>query len=190
MTRWIRVLLTILRSWRLPRLGVDQESDLTFRVWPTDADLSIMNHATFLTIMEQGRIDFLFRTGFIGLLRRHHWSAVLGSITVQFRSPLRRFQRYQLGTRVACWDSDWIYLEHRVSRADKLVACGLARIAIVARAGRVSPVEALLAFGLSPGAPPAPDMVPALQRGEQLMHDRIRDWPDLEWSLGLPRDAG
>jgi acyl-CoA thioesterase FadM len=142
-----------------------------------------MNHATYLTVMEQGRIDFLFRTGFIRLLRHRHWSAVLGSITVQFRSPLRRFQQYQLQTRVPCWDEDWMYLEHRVSRADKLVACGLAKIAILSVAGRIRPAEALLAFGLALSTPPAPAMIRALQEGERLMHDRIRRWPELEWVL-------
>lgn len=183
MTRWLRVLLTVVRSWRLPRLRIDQESDLSFRVWPTDADISLMNHAAFLTIMEQGRIDFLFRTGLIRLFRRRHWTALLGSMTVQFRSPLRRFQRYRLATRVTCWDADWFYLEHRVSRADTLVACALAKIAFVSAAGRIRPAEALLAFGVALPDAPVPSMVPALQEGERLMHDRIRRWPTLEWSL-------
>ena len=69
MTRWLRFLLTMLRSITKPRLRVDQESSLDLRVWPTDADLSLMNHAGYLTVMEQGRVDLMVRTGFLRFLR-------------------------------------------------------------------------------------------------------------------------
>lgn len=183
MTRWVRFVLTVLRSMLKPRLRIDQESFLTFRVWPTDADLSLMNHANYLTIMEQGRIDLIVRSGFMRFLLRRHWSAVLGSITVQYRTPLRRFQKYQVRTRVACWDDKWIFLEHRLSRGVDLVAAGLAKIAILAPAGRLRPADALSAFGLAVAAPPVARMVHSLEEGERLMHERVQDWPALEWSL-------
>lgn len=183
MTRWVRFVLTVIRSMLKPRLRIDQESVLTFRVWPTDADLRLMNHANVMTIMEQGRIDFILRSGFLRLLLRRHWSAVLGSITVQYRSPLRRFQRCQLRTRVVCWDAKWIFLEHRLTREDRLVAAGLAKIAILGPSGRLAPAEALSAFGVKIDAPPVTTMVQSLQEGERVMHRRIEEWPPLEWSV-------
>ena len=183
MSRWIRFVLTVLRSMLKPRLRVDQESRLTFHVWPTDADLSLMNHASYLTIMEQGRIDFILRSGFLRLMLRRHWSALLGSITVQYRSPLRRFQRFQLRTRVVGWDEKWIFLEHQISRKSRIVAGGLAKIAFLARDGRIAPAEALRAFGVTVTSPPAAAMVRSLQEGERLMHERIQEWPALEWSV-------
>jgi acyl-CoA thioesterase FadM len=182
MTRWVRFVVTVLRSMLRPRLRVDQESRLTFRVWPTDADLSLMNHACYLTIMEQGRIDFIMRTGILRLMLRHHWSALLGSITVQYRSPLRRFQRFQLRTRVVCWDDKWIFLEHQISRESRIVAGGLAKIAFLAREGRIAPAEALRAFGVTVASPPVAAMVRSLQDGEREMHERVQAWPALEWS--------
>lgn len=183
MTRWGRFVLTVLRSMLKPRIRLDQESRLTFRVWPTDADLSLMNHASYLTIMEQGRVDLIRRSGFMRTLLQHHWSAVLGSITVQYRSPLRRFQKCELRTRVACWDERWFYLEHRLSRGNDVVATGVAKIAILARTGRQQPAEVLRVLGLAVAAPPVADMVHALQDGERLMHERIQDWPVADWSL-------
>jgi acyl-CoA thioesterase FadM len=183
MSRWIRFVLTVLRSMFKPRLGADQESRLTFHVWPTDADLSLMNHASYLTIMEQGRIDFILRTGILRLMLRHHWTALLGSITVQYRSPLRRFQRFQLRTRVVCWDEKWIFLEHQISRQSRIVAGALAKITFVAREGRIAPAEALRAFGVAVASPPVAAMVRSLQAGEQQLHERVQDWPALEWSL-------
>jgi acyl-CoA thioesterase FadM len=189
MSRWARFVLTVLRSLFKPRLRVDQDSLLAFRVWPTDADLTLMNHANYLTIMEQGRIDFILRTGFLRFLLRRRWSAVLASITVQYRAPLRRFQRYQLRTRVACWDGQWLFLEHRLSRGMDLVASGLAKIAVLGPSGRIQPADALSAFGLAIATPPRVPMVHALEEGEHLMHERIRDWPALEWSLEGTQNA-
>lgn len=183
MTRWIRFLLTVSRSILKPRIRVDQESRLSFRVWPTDADLTLMNHATYLTIMEQGRIDFILRSGFMRLLLRRRWTALLGSIAVQYRVPLRRVQKYELRTRVASWDDKWIFLEHRVGRGSDLVASGLAKIAILAPTGRLRPAEVLSGFGVAATAPPVASMIRALQEGERLMHERVLDWPPLEWSV-------
>jgi acyl-CoA thioesterase FadM len=184
MTRWVRFLLTVLRSISRPRLRVDQESILDLRVWPTDADLSLMNHAGYLTVMEQGRVDLMLRTGVLRFLLRRHLSAVLTSITVQFRKPLRRFQKVQLRTRVACWDDQWIYVEHRIDRGGEFVASGLAKNAILGPGGRLRPAEMLSLFGLPVAAPPVPPMVQTLQEGERLMNERIQQWPALEWSLG------
>src|SRR5690348_11462060 len=156
MTRWVRFLLTVLRSISRSRLRVDQESILDLRVWPTDADLALMNHAAFLTLMEQGRVDLMLRTGFLRFLLRQHLTAVLTSITVQFRKPLRRFQKLQLRTRVVCWDDQWIYLEHRIDRGGELVASGIAKNAILGRGGRLRPADILSAFGHSVAAPPVP----------------------------------
>jgi len=183
MTRWLRFLLTMLRSITKPRLRVDQESSLDLRVWPTDADLSLMNHAGYLTVMEQGRVDLMVRTGFLRFLLRRHWSAVLASITVQFRRPLRRFQRFRLRTRLVCWDEQWIYLEHRIDRGNEFVASGLAKNVILGPQGRLRPADVLTAFGRSVAAPPVPHMVQTLREGERLMNERVQSWAPFEWSL-------
>ncbi len=183
MTRWLRFLLTVLRSTVRPRLRADQESVLDLRVWPTDADLTLMNHACYLTLMEQGRIDFMVRTGFLRFLLRRRWSAVLASVVVQYRKPLRRFVKIRLRTRVVYWDEQWIYLEHRLERRGALVAAGLAKNAFLGSMGRLRPGEVLEAFGFSRPGPPAPPMIAGLRDGERLMGERIEQWPAPGWSI-------
>jgi acyl-CoA thioesterase FadM len=184
MTAWIRFLLTVLRSTVRPRIRLDQESTLDLRVWPTDADLTFMNHARYLTVMEQGRIDLMLRTGFLRFLVKQHWSALLGSMIVQFRKPLRRFQKFRLRTRLVYWDDKWVYVEHRIERGDTLIASGLSKDAILGPDGHLKPRDVLTAFGYSIPAPPAVPMIERLQEGEGLMHDRIQQWPLLDWSIG------
>lgn len=182
MTRWLRFLLTALRATGRTRLRPDQESVLDLRVWPTDADLTLMNHACYLTMMEQGRVDFMLRTGFLRFLLRQRWSAVLASIVVQYRKSLERFVRIRVRTRVVYWDDEWIYLEHRLDRGGVLVASGLAKNAFLGPAGRLRPRDVLQTFGFSLPAPPVPPMIEQLQDGERLMNARIEQWPAAGWS--------
>lgn len=184
MTSWLRFLITVLRSTGRPRLRPDQESVVELRVWPTDADLAVMNHARYLTAMEQGRVDFMLRTGFLRFLLKQRWTALLGSMVVQFRRPLRRSQLFRLRTRLAYWDEAWIYLEHRIERGDTLVASGLAKNGVLGPEGRLAPGDVFRAFGYDMPTPPVPPMIVSLEEGEQRLHDRIQQWPALDWSAG------
>lgn len=169
MSAWLRVLLTVISSFRRKRLKPDEESILSFRVWPTDADVSVMNNAKYLTIMEMGRIDLMLRTGFLKLSREKRWSAPLASITVQFKKPLKRFQRFRLRTSLAYWDGGCVYVKHLMEADGETAAIGIARIVILGREGRVSPSEALEALGYTNRSPSIPPFIESLEKSERLM---------------------
>ena len=133
--------------------------------------------------MEQGRIDFMLRIGFIRFLRNRRWSTLLGSTIVRFRKPLRRFQKFRVRARLVYWDDRWVYLEHRLERGDQFVASGLAKNAILGPEGRLSPGAVFAAFGYPMAVPKAPSMIEVLEEGERLMDKRVERWPALEWSL-------
>ena len=71
--RWLRLLFAIFSAKYRSKLTITEESNITFRVWLTDVDASIMNHATMMTVMEMGRIDFMVRSGFFKLARQNKW---------------------------------------------------------------------------------------------------------------------
>ena len=169
MTAWLRLLFTLISSSGRSKLRPDEESTLAFRVWVTDADLSVMNNSKYLTVMEMGRVDLMLRTGFLKLSRVERWSAPLASITVQFKKPLRRFQRFRLRTSLVYWDEKYIYLRHLMEREEQTVAVGIARVVILSREGRVRPSKALAALGYSLTPPAIPPLIESLQRSERLM---------------------
>jgi len=102
-------------------------SVMEFHVWPTDIDVSIMNHAALLTVMETGRIDLMVRTGFFSLARKRKWYFVTASLDVQYLRPLRIFQKATLMTRIFHVDDPWIYMEHKITRNEKEVAICLVK---------------------------------------------------------------
>ena len=120
--RWLRLLKALLSARYRSKLDVSEPSILSFRVWLTDVDASIMNHATMMTVMEAGRIDLMVRAGFFKLARKEKWYFPTSSISVQFLRPLKLFQAAQLTTRVIHVTQAAIYLEQKITRGEKEIA--------------------------------------------------------------------
>lgn len=120
--RWIRLLLAMLNAKFRSRLDITDSSVISFRVWLTDIDISIMNHAALLTVMEMGRVDFMVRSGFLQLAKKKKWYFPSAAISAQFIRPLKLFQKAQVITRVFHIDERWIYIEQKMVRAGKDIA--------------------------------------------------------------------
>jgi acyl-CoA thioesterase FadM len=129
MTRWFRILITILKAQFRKKIHPLEELCLNFRVWITDVDLSVMNNTAMLFITELGRWDLSVRTGFLRYARKNKLYFPLASISAQFRRPMKRFQKYQLRTQIIYWDEEWIYISHRIERKEKTVVVALAKVA-------------------------------------------------------------
>ncbi|HYJ38780.1 MAG TPA: acyl-CoA thioesterase [Chitinophagaceae bacterium] len=120
--RWIRLLSAFTRAGFRTRLRINDQSIVRFHVWITDIDVSIMNHAAIMTVMEMGRVDFIVRSGFLKLARKKKWYFPSASISAQFLRPLKVFQKASVLTRIFHVDDRWIYLEQKVERAGKVMA--------------------------------------------------------------------
>ena len=143
---------------RADRLQHDGLFKKTFRVWPHDLDaFGHMNNGRYLQIMDVARAEWMVRTGVFGSMRLQGWSALLGSGVTRFRRSLKLWQRYEVRTRLLCWDDRWFYFEHNfVDTAGRSVAVGVSRAALRSTEGWV-PAE-VVAEQVAPGAssPPAP----------------------------------
>ena len=62
--RWIKLLSALGKARFRTKLNGSETSTFNFRVWVTDIDVSVMNHASIMTIFEMGRADFMVRTNF------------------------------------------------------------------------------------------------------------------------------
>lgn len=144
------------------RLGVMEESRFGLRVLPTDLDLNIhMTNARYLSMMDLGRLDILIRTGLGRAMLRNRWQTVLGASTIRFRRPLRPFQRFEVVTRVLCWDERWVYIEHRIESATGTAAVAVMQGAFLAKGRVIPPADVLTALGAPATSPPMPEHVAA-----------------------------
>ena len=120
--RWLRLILAFVSAKFSKKISVDDTSVISFRVWITDIDVSIMNHAAILTVMEAGRIDFMVRSGFFKLARKKKWYFVSAAVNARFIRPLKVFQKAYVITKLFHVDDTWIYMEQKIVRSEKDIA--------------------------------------------------------------------
>lgn len=115
MKLWFRLMLYLLTVWRRPRLAMPHaESEIAFRVWPSDLDTSLhMNNGRYLTIMDLGRLDLMVRSGLWRAVLRHRWTPIANAVHIRFRRELGIFQRFHLQTRIKSWTAGSIVMEQR-----------------------------------------------------------------------------
>lgn len=180
MNLWLRLLWLLLTAPFRPRLKLpDDASVLDMIVWPNDLDTNLhMNNGRYMTIMDLGRMDLVFRAGAWAIIRRRMWAPVLGAAKIRYRLPLDPFQRYRLETRLLCWDTQWFFIEQRfvIAHGDK--AGAVAAIAIVrggfydGRAKKtVAVAEALDILGISSQSPVEPAHITAWKQAEAALKD-------------------
>lgn len=173
--RWLRLLIAIMSARYRSKLTLSGESVLSFRVWLTDVDASVMNHATMMTVMETGRIDFMVRSGFFKEARKNGWYFPSKSISVQFLRPLKLFQKATLVTRVSYADEQYIYTEQKIVRNNKDIALCIAKSTV--KKGRntipISEIAEMLQLGSLPTS--GKKVIEALENGDRLMYDHLCD---------------
>ncbi len=156
---YLRLLLALWSGSRADRLQHNRLFKKAFRVWPHDLDaFGHMNNGRYLQIMDVARAEWMVRTGVFGSMRTQGWSAVLGGGVTRFRRSLKLWQRYEVRTRLMCWDERWFYFEHTfVDPDDHAIAVGVSRAALRRTGGWVHTDE--IVDQVAPGAnsPTAPD---------------------------------
>ncbi len=162
-----RLVYTALAALGRGRLGVLDESVVRLTVLPGDLDVNgHMNNGRYLTLMDLGRVDLLIRTGIVRAMRVNRWRGVVASVAVSFRRALDPFARYELRSRLLCWDERWFFMEQRFTRGGELAAYAVVKIQFSARGGRLRPQDVVRATGSVIESPPVPAAVVEWQGAE------------------------
>lgn len=120
--RWIKLLMVLGKAKFKTKLQGSETSSLEFRVWITDIDVSVMNHAAIMTVFEMGRADFMVRTIFFKIATKNKWFFPNQAINVQFYRPLKMFQKAKVYTKMSFVDETYFYIEQKIIRNGKPIA--------------------------------------------------------------------
>lgn len=136
MNLYFRLILVLIKSTFQSifskRIDALEPSRLRFHVLPNDLDLNVhMNNGRYLSVMDLGRTNMIFRNGLISEVLKRGYAAVLGSIQMRYRIQLAPFQAYDLESRIVCWDDKWAYMEQRFIIAKGPKAGAVAAIALL-----------------------------------------------------------
>ncbi|WP_261165434.1 thioesterase family protein [Microbacterium sp. Marseille-Q6965] len=161
MNLYFRLLLLWLRSRRARRVSLWDEVRTPFRVVPTDLDpLMHMNNARYLALLDLGRTDLMFRSGFWDEVSKRGWYPVVTAQTISYKRSLTLWQRFELATRVLGVDERHVYMEQEFHRGGKVIARAVVQARFLRKqGGTVDPGELLAAAGGDPGHLTLPEWV-------------------------------
>jgi acyl-CoA thioesterase FadM len=162
---FVRIPLLVLRQSiaPLPRIGMLETDVLNLRVWPNDVDFNFhLNNARYLSVMDYGRIHLLARVGLLTPAFKARWAPVVGAVWITYRRSLPLWARYQLATRLVCWDQRWFYMEQTFTGAEGLAAVGWVKGALVDKSGIVPPQKIIDLVQPGIESPPLPDAIQVL----------------------------
>ena len=156
---------------------------LRFRVFPNDLDFNMhMTNSRYLAVMDLGRVDFILRTRLFQEMKKQNAIPVLSTAKMRYRIQLAPFQKYDLETRMVCWDEKWIYIEHRfvISKGPKagaVAAIGLVKGVFYDRGTKetVPTARLLEVTGLKQESPEFPDYVTDYIKADESFRDYIRN---------------
>ena len=151
MNLYLRLIWTLLRAWRAPRLAPGDTLSRQLRVLPNDLDLNgHMNNGRYLTIIDLMLIEYFVRSGFASEMFKRGWRPMAGGSFISYRRGLKPFQVYTLRFRLDATDAHWNYMRFEFMAGDKVCAAGYMKGAAVARGGLVPNAESYAAMGIAP----------------------------------------
>lgn len=160
MNLYLRLLFTLLRAWRLPKLKVGDSLERSFRVLPNDIDINgHMNNGRYLTMVDLMLIEYFVRLGFASALLQNGWRPMSGGSFVTYRRALKPLQTYRLRYRIEACDTFWNFMHFEFLDGDKLCASGYMKGAAVGKAGLVPNVQSYAALNTALLTNPLPDAV-------------------------------
>lgn len=175
MNLYFRLLFTILRALRAPRVGPGEPVELRLRVLPTDLDLNgHMNNGRYLTLVDLGLVTLFIRSGFARLCLSRRWRPMGGGSIVYFRRGLTLFQRYTLRFTLVGWDEFWNYCRFEFVREGQMCASGFVKGAAAGRQGLVRNADIYPALGYDQPSPALPADLQAWIAADSLVGARVK----------------
>lgn len=151
MNLYLRLLMTLLRAWRAPRLAPGDTLERTLRVLPNDLDINgHMNNGRYLTIIDLMLVEYFVRTGFAAAMLRKGWRPVAGGSFITYRRALMPLQTYTLRFRLDAGDASWNYMRFEFVCDGRVCAAGYMKGAAVAHNGLVPNAVSYAAMGWQP----------------------------------------
>ena len=128
MTMYLRLLLTMWRGRRLPRMDAWDTAVSRFRVRLLDIDIfRHMTNARYLAFMDLGRTELLMRSGLWQQIRDRDWYPVVASQMITYRRSLNLWRPFALHTRLLGVEGQSIYIEQWFEAGGEVVARAVVR---------------------------------------------------------------
>lgn len=154
MNLYLRLLFLLLKPGIRKKPELLQPAILHLRVLPNDLDFNLhMNNGRYLSIMDLGRIELIKQRGLIKHMIKQRWTPIVGQAKITYYRSLDPFQRYELSTRLVCWDDKWAYFEQTFTSKNKTVAIAHIKGLLRSSLGTLNPNEIIKLLGYDDQSP-------------------------------------
>ena len=163
---------------KLPPIDIGETHVSHHRCWPWDIDMWMeLNNGRTLTLLDLGRIPLGMRGGLFGALKKNRWGLTMAGCSVRYRQRIRTFERFEMRSRMVCWDDKFMYIEQAMVKANGTVANhALYRSAVTDKNGIVAPDRVIDALDRGDVInPPFPEWITAW-----IEADASRPWPPMQ----------
>jgi acyl-CoA thioesterase FadM len=92
-------------------------------VWIGDHDpMGHMTNSRYASFTDLGMLNYIARTGFLKVFRKHGWTPIIQSEAISFHRMMRFPQKFELHTRPVGWEGSYILFEHKFLSKGRTVA--------------------------------------------------------------------
>lgn len=135
-----------------------------------------LNNGRALTLFDLGRIMMAQRAGLLDALRREKWGLTMAGSCTRFRRRIHGFERYEMRSRVACWDARFTHIEQSMWKKNGECASHVVyRAAVTDKGGIVGTDRISVALGHGEESPPVPEFIANWVKAED-----TRPWPPMQ----------
>jgi acyl-CoA thioesterase FadM len=168
MNLYLRLIWTLLRAWRMPKMGIHDVMERQLRVLPNDVDINMhMNNGRYLTVIDLLMLEFFVRTGYAKVLLKNGWKPMSGGSIITYRRGLQPFQNYTVRYQFGACDDVWNYMHFEFIADGKVCAAGYMKGAAVSKQGFVKNVQSYALLNLPLPTKPLPQAVQHWQASER-----------------------
>lgn len=168
-----RFIITFLRAFYRPKLGLLEKSHITFHVMPTDVDaLMHMNNGRYFSFLDLSRLDYIIRCDLYNALKKHKIYSVVASEMIRFRRSINLFKAFTVTTKMLGWDDRFLYIEHHFISNNEIHAIALVKGCFLQKdKGSIAPAIVVEKLNIQLQQSVLPEWVHTWKEADKAFHD-------------------
>lgn len=166
------------KARKAPRVGPFGTYVSHHRCWPWDIDMWMeLNNGRTLTLYDLGRIPLAQVNGLLSVVRREQWGLTMAGVVVRYRRRIHTFEKFEMRSRLLCWDHRFFYLEQSMWKKNGECANhAVYRAAVTDKNGIVAADRVATAMDMADlSSPEMPEWV-----AHWLEAEDARPWPPMQ----------
>ena len=172
MNLFFRLFLILIKSPFKKKVDFLETCETKFIALPSDLDLNFhMNNGIYFSLMDLGRLDFVFRSGFLKKLFKKGMYPLVASQMIRYNKSINLFARFKIRTSTIGWDDKFFYLKQEfIFQTDQTIAVAVVKARFKSKkTGGVKPSDFAIMCNIDPISPTMPNWIEEWINAEKSM---------------------